>query len=483
MRASLGRQLGWYTVGTVLAAAASALLFFLYARLLAPEQLAVLILAQAIVTMIRILGTVGAPSGMFRYVAGPPEDRQGRSVASLVTTTLAFAVGVSAVLGLLALVIAPLVFSSLPGHDPVLLMALVALTAVASAPREIAELVLRADARATAWSAYTVAGSSVVVACAALAVVLVDVTAEAILSVQLFGLAAVSLGGLALIRRALHVGSIAPSALRLVLRLGVPNSASLVLDWTLRYIDRFILLAFVSAAEIGIYSFGSRLGLLVQQLGGASAQAGWDPYSYREHRQPEAPRRLGRSSTFLLVAVLGQAVLIGAGAAPLVAVVGGRPDYLAGAAFAFPVGMAFWLGTARYLLTTPLALRFRPELAIIALGAAALTNLGLDLLLIPTYGIYGAAVATIVSSAVGAVAGLLLGQRFRSIDFEPRKLALAAVAAIFAYVASNAVSTPFDLATLILRPLAAGIVYVALLVLLRVVPSPVGLLRRGTIAA
>lgn len=475
----LRRQLGWYTVGTVLAAAASALLLLVYARLLAPEQLGALVVVQATVTILRIVGTAGAPSGMFRYVAGPPEDRVGRSVSALITTTLVYVLAASSAIGALSLLVASPILGNLPGHDPEQLMALGALTAVASGPREIVEMVLRAEARARTWSIYVAASSALLAGCAALAVIAVGATAEAILAVQLAGLVLVAMSGLALIATSLSPRLLGLAELRTILRIGVPNSVSVLLDWVLHYVDRYILLAFVSASDLGVYSFGSRIGLLVQQLGGAAVQAGWDPYSYRHYRGPDAARRLGSSSTLLLIAVLGQVVVLGVAAGPLVGAAGGRTDYLAGAAFVFPIGLAYWLGTARYLFTTPLSLRLRPELALFALGAAAVSNIAIDLALIPAHGIYGAAIAVVVSSIVGAVVALVIGQRSRSIAFEPAKLAVAVAGAVVAFVVSAPIALPSDLLTLLVRPAVAVMVFVATLAVTRIVPSPAQLLKRS----
>lgn len=475
----LVRQLGWYAAGTIAAAAVSGLLLLVYARLLPPEQLGALVLVQATVGIIRIVGTAGAPSGMFRYVAGVPEDRAGRSVTTLVTTTLVFVLALSSVVGALSLLGGSLILGNLAGHDPEQLMALAALTAVASAPREVAELVLRAEARARTWSIYTTATSVLLASGATVAVVTLGATAEAILGVQLAMLVVVGAVGLVLIGRSLARTLISFVELRAILRLGVPNSMSTLLDWALHYVDRYILLAFVPATDLGVYSFGSRIGMLVQQVGGAAVQAGWDPYSYRSHRGEGAAKRLGTSSTLLLVAVLGQAVVLGAAAAPLVVAAGGRADYLAGAAFVFPIGFAYWLGTARYLFTTPLSLRFRPELALFALGAAAASNVAFDLALIPEHGIYGAAIAVVASSLIGAAAALAIGRRYRSIAFEPLKLSLAVAAALLAFVVSAPVALPSTIATLLLRPTVAAVVFVATLALTGTVPSPRRLLRRS----
>lgn len=473
----LARDVGWYAAGTISAAAISGLLLPVYARFLPPDQLAALVVTQATVAILRILGTLGAPSGMFRYVAGPPEDRAGRPVTALITTTLVFVLGASAVVGGLSLLLAAPVLGNLAGHDAQRLMALAALTAVASGPREIVELVLRAEGRARTWSIYAAVSSALLASSATLAVIAVDPTAEAILVLQLAVLVIIAAAGLLTIGRSLRPRMLSLGELRTILRIGVPTSLNILLDWILHYVDRFILLAFATAGDLGVYSFGSRIGLLVQQVGGAAIQAGWDPYSYRQHRGEGAARRLGSSSTLLLVAVLGQVVILGAAAAPLVVAVGGRPDYLAGAAFVFPIGLAYWLATARYLFTTPFSLRFRPEIALFALGAAAASNIALDLALIPEHGIYGAAIAVVASSLIGAAVALAIGRRYRSIDFEPLKLSLAVAAALLAFVVSAPVALPSPIATLLLRPTVAVVVFGATLALTGTVPSPLRLLR------
>jgi O-antigen/teichoic acid export membrane protein len=217
------------------------------------------------------------------------------------------------------------------------------------------------------------------------------------------------------------------SALRPVLVYAAPLIPVGLLQLCLHNLDRRLILHFSEEGSgqsmTGIYGLGYKISYLVTtMLLGPFIQI-WQPWIFRVQDEGERARLVARVGTYAILAValasLG-VILFGRQAAILLS--GERPFWQAYRVIPFVAsGYVFW--ALYHVSQTPLFIaKHTGRLFLVNLLAVAL-NVGLNVWLIPRFGILGAALATLVTFAVLAGLGVLAGRRAAGVTFELARLA------------------------------------------------------------
>jgi len=197
-------------------------------------------------------------------------------------------------------------------------------------------------------------------------------------------------------------------------RYGVPVSLSLLLSLLLASTDRFLLAHFTDEATVGVYHSGYSLAnrtldVLFVWLG----MAGWPALvSAYERGGPEALRPAAREQARLMLLIaLPSAVGLALVARPLAEVLVGEA-FRDGAARITPWIAASGLlaGFTIHYLHHAFTLGRRTERFVLAMCVPVVVNVFLCVVLIPRFGAEGAAGATVISFAIGAVASWALGR-------------------------------------------------------------------------
>src|SRR4029079_9287238 len=173
--------------------------------------------------------------------------------------------------------------------------------------------------------------------------------------------------------------------------------------------DKFILPFFATLTEVGIYGMAVSFGL-TQKLFLSAFESAWAPFYYASIREPDAPRVFRLVTTYgVAVLALLTAGLSAVGRDAAAAMTHGRilaPDdprwAQVGTVIAWTAIGVFLQGV--YLLTSiGLNITKRTQYYPVATVTAAATNVLLNFLLVPAYGIVGAAWAN--GAAYGVPAG------------------------------------------------------------------------------
>lgn len=216
-------------------------------------------------------------------------------------------------------------------------------------------------------------------------------------------------------RRRRAGGRFDPERARRYVAYGLPVSLSLILSIGLFSVDRLIIAALLGDAAAGAYHAGysvanRTLDVLFIWLGAASSPALVAAF---ERGGREALREAAPPHADLMVLIgLPSAVGLMLVAEPLAAVMVG-PELRAQAAQVTPwiAFAALCSGFTTYYLHQAFTLARRTGLLMAAMVLPLVANVALNLLLIPRFGLDGAAWATAASFALGAVASWSLGRR------------------------------------------------------------------------
>jgi O-antigen/teichoic acid export membrane protein len=225
--------------------------------------------------------------------------------------------------------------------------------------------------------------------------------------------------------------------------------------------DRFLLKHFGALADVGVYSIGVSVGLIPKIALGAFEYA-WAPFYYATSREPGAQRVFSTVTTYG-VALLGlmTAGLSAIAADLLTLMTGGQYTVAAPVVVGTAVGVFFY---GLYLLTSiGLNITSNTKYYPVSTLVGAAINLGLNLVLIPRYGMVGAACANGAAYAVQSVIAFRFSQRFYPIQYERGRILRAMIAAAVAYIAAVSIPELPPLAGLLVRgAIVVGVMAAAL---------------------
>jgi len=190
------------------------------------------------------------------------------------------------------------------------------------------------------------------------------------------------------------------------LRYSLPLVPHLLLVWVMMGSDLFILQYYRPMSEVGIYSLGYTLGFAFFVVTGALSRA-WSPIYYRYADDPKQQRELSRVVTTmvgLMLVVVSCSLLFLKEAVALITV-----EAFYAIALIIPwVGLAALFHVIYISYVNMLFYDKRNSWVAMASAGAALTNIGLNIMLVPEYGMQAAAITTALAYLLqmGVVAGL-----------------------------------------------------------------------------
>ncbi len=201
---------------------------------------------------------------------------------------------------------------------------------------------------------------------------------------------------------------------RQMLRFGLPLTASALLSWLATFSDRWLLGLYVGVNQAGLYAAGydlqmNMLGvpLAVMLLAGYPLTIG----AFATRGAPAAQAQLRLLSVFIILVVLPEAVgIIMTG--PLLANIflGAEFRPLTLALLPMLVGATFFK-VLMYYVNYGYVIASRTHLTLLSIGTAAIVNLVLNVVLIPRYGAWGAAIAGLFGFGAGFAVAVLMMRR------------------------------------------------------------------------
>lgn len=304
--------------------------------------------------------------------------------------------------------------------------------------------VLRIERQSTIFSALTLARSVMTIALRVVFVIVLRLHVTGIYLADVLVTACVMLA-LAKWFAPLIRPAFSWKTLRETLAFGLPRVPHAGAQQVMAVGDRFILNMFAKVDDVGVYQIAVSFGL-TEKLFLSAFESAWAPFYYATVREPDARRVFRTVTTYgFAVLVLLTAGLSATGRDLVEAMTHGRIMAPSDPRWADVATVITWtaigvLLQGVYLLTSiGLNLTKRTQYYPIATSIAAATNVGLNFLLIPRFGMVGAAWANGACYAVQAVLGYAFSQRFYKVSYEWGRLTRIAAAGLLATLAARAV--------------------------------------------
>ncbi len=264
-----------------------------------------------------------------------------------------------------------------------------------------------------------------------------------------------------------------PALYRALLRFGLPYIPAGLAGIAMQVVDRPILKALTDDATVGIYQANYRLGVLMMLVVSMFDYA-WRPFFLTHAKDHNAKELFARVFTYFSVLLFFVFLTVSLFIEDLVRVkVGGayffNPAYWEGVSIVPWVLLAYVFTGASTVFVVGVYLEKKTEYLPLVTGAAAFVNVAANVLLIPRFGILGAAYATLVAYVVMAGGMYFVSQRFFRIEYEWGKIArLVAAALVVGAIGFRAEFEPLS-AFGVMGKLLLIVLFVVLVFFLRVV--------------
>ncbi len=239
------------------------------------------------------------------------------------------------------------------------------------------------------------------------------------------------------------------------------NISGFITDWG----DRFIMSFYREPGELGLYVAGYTLAnyaILSFVPALSSALIPVTMNAYAEKGVKETQSSLESFLRYYWLATLPIVFGITAVGEPLIRFV--ASEKFVDATIVLPWVLAAKVVQAAYFpFLAGLFLSKRTGMLAIFMGSAAVLNIGLNLVLIPNYGMVGAAIATLVAYLFYVIGGGIYSQRYLRLRFPFGSFFASFAAAAGMFLILRVLPTPSgDLATLAIKIPAGGILYILL---------------------
>lgn len=232
-------------------------------------------------------------------------------------------------------------------------------------------------------------------------------------------------------------GSLKP-LLKDMLSFGLPTVPSNFSSIMVQVADRPIMLMLTSASVVGMYQTNFRLAIPMMMFVTVFEYA-WKPF-YLNHRDEPGAKELFARVFSVFTAVCGGIFLVTSFFIEYIVrmpFIGGRfvnPDYWEGMTIIPIVMIAYFFNGVFINMAAGLHIQKRTGFFPLATGIAAFVSVVATWLLVPTYGITGAAWAKVAAYLISAIMLYVFVQRVYPMKYEWRKVGAIVVAAGLAYV-------------------------------------------------
>jgi O-antigen/teichoic acid export membrane protein len=437
----LGKHSAIYGLGGLVSRIIAVLLLPLYTRYLSPSDYGKVETLIALTTVIGIVLRMGITSAFFRFYFDSAEPEKRRVVLrtsfwfTMSMATIGMVAGIALSPG-----IAEVLFGS-TGDSELVAASFVGLWAGMN--YEQLTSLFRVEERSVAFVSASLVNILITIGTTLFLVVALEKGPIGVIVGNFTGTLVVYLVLLGYRREQLGL-QFDRGLLREMNRFGLPLVPAALFLWTTNFSDRLFLVWLADAGEVGLYSLGVRIASAMVLLLTAFRLA-WPAFAYSIEDEREAKRTYAFTLTYLVLVTTWVATfltllspwIVDWLAAPAFAsssrVVG--PLAFAAVAFGGYIVVAIGVGRSR-----------RTQFNWVVTGAAAAVNVVLNLILIPPYGMMGAAIATIAAYSTMFVGMSWWSQRIYPVPYQWRRVLTAAFAGVGLAVGGKLVGGGFAVA-------------------------------------
>jgi O-antigen/teichoic acid export membrane protein len=410
-----------YGLAGVLTKLVGIILLPVYAHYVTPAEFGEIELVLVTVTLAAIVLRLGLLAGMFRFVFDFEPDARRSTIQTVFTSIL----GLSTFGLLVGLALVGPIADVMEVPRELVLIGLFGLWVTMN--YDVIGGVYRIEQRPLPYVSFSLVNLALTVVFSLLFVIVLDLGGEGILLGNFSG-SFVVYGAMLVARRdVLGFHSFDRHLLRRILNFSIPLMPAGISLWALNAADRFQVQRLASDTDLGIYSAASKIALGIMVLIGAF-QTAWVPFANSIADDDDARRTYRLAFSYWSVWTVWGLVAISA-LAPLYIHLTMPSDWWDSSDLVplLMAGSVLW--GAYMIINIGVNRSKRTRLTPVVTATAAAVNIGLNFLLIPAWGVVGAAVSTVVGYSVLVLLGWLNAQTGFPVPYDWARVARIAVAA------------------------------------------------------
>ena len=450
-----------YGSGYVTIAVASFVLVPIYTRHLTPAGYGVLGLMLLLYGLMTQIYDFGVTNAVGRFFFDAPEDQRETALIRLRATALAFVAVFGGAMTAILWGFAPQwsqLLTQTSSHAN--LVRIVGVTLYAEGLASVPLTMIRMQARSRLYVTITLSRFAVTLGLGVLMVVVLHWGVRGALLANAASAIAVVLVLGPDYRKAFR-GRPSWSLQRQMLSFGLPFFPVILSAWFIEASDRYLLGIYKGHAEVGYYVLGYKVAQIMQ-IALAAFSMGWAPLRYKIQERRDAPEVYRQITSYYVLASALLTVAIGLFARELVGVM--APASYSSAASIVPlIAAGYALNGLYVMMVTGMGVAKKTVPMAWVVTAAAVANVGVNVVAIPIWGMRAAAVTTVLANVIMVAGGWYYSQKVYPIPYEWRRIGrVVAIGALV--VAAVAFLTPGSGVAGIGIAAVAWLAFVALLV-------------------
>jgi O-antigen/teichoic acid export membrane protein len=252
--------------------------------------------------------------------------------------------------------------------------------------------------------------------------------------------------------------------LKEMLSFGIPLIVTGLGSWILILADRYILNIFCSLSEVGLYALGYKFGMIINSLIASPLQLAWLPFIFRIKDHEDADSIYAITLNYFALIIVFFALALSVMIKPILWLVVTPTFYDAYQVVPF-IAFSYVLYGCYLITAVPFYLKEKTKFLVLLVVISAVLNLTLNYVLIPIYGMIGAAITTLISYSVLLLNTIILGRRYYPIPFKFLQLLKLFVSALVIYIGSSYINLDSVILVWVLRLMTLACFPVLLLLL------------------
>lgn len=206
--------------------------------------------------------------------------------------------------------------------------------------------------------------------------------------------------------------------------------------FAIHYSDRYFIQKFVSLDELGLYSLGYKFGMIISVIVAQPIFRIWNTQRYDIAKKPGSEEVFGRMFTYIIFAFILVGLFISTLIDETIAIM--APESYQGAAGIVALVVAGYIlfGCASFA-QLGMYVNYKTKYLFPIQFLTALINVILNLLLIPIYGIMGAAFSTMMTFLCLTIFSFIVSQKLLPVNYEYLRLAKLLILALSLYIVSR----------------------------------------------
>lgn len=258
---------------------------------------------------------------------------------------------------------------------------------------------------------------------------------EGIILGQLFGSVALFLMTLPFLMRAMSF-SIDFKVFREMFNYGFPLIFSGISSFILAVGDRYLVKVFLSYDDVGIYALGYKLSNIIKIVFVQAFQLSFLPIAFNMYHKENANRFFTKVFTYYVLVIFWAGLALSLFSREIINAFATNPDYYDAYLYIPWLTLAIcFIGIQNFFM---IGIHYAKKTRILATITffVMLVNVGLNLVLIPRFGLYGAAAAYIAAGLLMTVLNYRQSQKYYPISYELPKLLMIVCLSMALYAVS-----------------------------------------------